>query len=75
MATLRTRGEITAPPMHQNARQRLGTGLAVDSFIALGPLEADPERLKNDSVSRFKRLRSAVLRRCLAKASVRREVA
>ena len=38
MATLRTRGEITAPPMHQNARQRLGTGLAVDSFIALGPL-------------------------------------
>ena len=38
-------------------------------------LEADPERLKNDSVSRFKRLRSAVLRRCFAKASVRREVA
>jgi hypothetical protein len=37
--------------------------------------EADPERLKNDSVSRFKRLRSAVLRRCFAKASVRREVA
>ena len=39
------------------------------------PSEADPERLKNDSVSRFKRLRSAVLRRCFAKASVRREVA
>ena len=37
--------------------------------------EADPERLKNDSVSCFKRLRSAVLRRCFAKASVRREVA
>ena len=32
-------------------------------------LEADPERLKNDSVSHFKRLRSAVLRRCFAKAS------
>jgi transcriptional regulator with GAF, ATPase, and Fis domain len=30
-------------------------------------LEADPERPKNDSLSHFKRLRSAVLRRCLAK--------
>jgi integrase/recombinase XerD len=36
--------------------------------------EADLER-QNDSLSRFKRLRSVVLRRCLAKASVRREVA
>ena len=43
--------------------------------LRVAPLEADPERLKNDSVSRFKRLRSAVLRRCFAKASVRREVA
>ena len=44
-APVRTRGEITAPPMHQNARWRLGTCLAVDSFIA-------PRALKTGSMAR-----------------------
>ncbi len=34
LSKLRTRGEITAPPVHQNARRRLGTCLAVDLFIS-----------------------------------------
>lgn len=39
---LRTRGEITAPPIHQNARQRLGTCRAVGSSIAHRALRVQP---------------------------------
>ena len=65
-------GCLSTPKTFPTERQKTvpapPTGSPPDGAIFL--LEADPERLKNDSVSRFKRLRSAVLRRCFAKASV-----
>jgi hypothetical protein len=59
-AGLRTRGEITAPPMHQNARQRLGTCLAVDSFIAPRALSAFGAPLRTALSSRANTARSAM---------------
>ena len=55
MATLRNRGEITAPPMHQNARQRLGTGLAVDSFIAPRALSLNFSVRPNGAVHQWRK--------------------
>jgi hypothetical protein len=76
---LRTRGEITAPPMHQNARQRLGTCLAVDSFIAPRALSRSIWRIAisapgSGKVSRYRAaagdvsaLRKLLARGCRAK--------